>query len=250
MIKKQGLKKQQTYDTKIGSALEPMLFKLPPRIYMDTFNNFKYEGFQSHLEGVKQQQQEGQVLFSNLLNNLSTEINKNIDKNFDERDGRTKEGQKRMAKEIAETFDNINTVSRKMKEEIKKEQEEKKKRMQRVGEKIDELFPSEEQNLRDFMEMERLNQEEKKMTPEEKASKKYVKELIERVETEQIERYILLEKLGMGEIDEYTKSNLVKMAKELGIRNALKMAKQILYNEIINKKTEQMKQRIKQKEKL
>jgi hypothetical protein len=248
MIKK-GLKKQETYNTKIGSALEPMLFRLPPRQYMDVFNNFKYEGFQSHLDGVKQQQEEGQVLFSNLLNNLSTEINKNIDKNFDERDGRTKEGQKRMAKEIAESFDNINTVSRKMKEEIKKEQEERQKRMDRVGQKIDDLFPTEEENLRDFMEMERLNQEEKKMTPEEKASKKYVKELIERVEGEQIERYILLEKLGMGEIYEYTKPNLVKMAKELGIRNASKMGKVILYNEIINKKTEQMNEETKKKTK-
>jgi len=39
------------------------------------------------------------------------------------------------------------------------------------------------------------------------------------------------------------------MAKELGIRNASKMAKQILYNEIINKKTEQMNEETKKKTK-
>ena len=245
MIKK-GLKKQETYNTKIGSALEPILFRLPPRMYMDTYNNFKYEGFQSHLQGVKQQQEEGQVLFSNLLNNLSTEINKNIDKNFDERDGRTKEGQKQMAKEIAETFDNINTVSRKMKEEIKKEQEERQKRMDRVGQKIDDLFPTEEENLRDFMEMERLNQEEKKMTPEEKKTDLQKKKMTKEEEEEtlklagQLARIQLLQRVGMKEKDEYKKFELVDMAKKLGIKYASNKSIPKLHELILREKEKQL----------
>lgn len=105
---KDGLKRKDTYESKIGHVLnKPLILDLPPRAYMDVYDSYKYNGFQSHLDGLQEQQQKGQIALSNLLNNLSYEVNKNINNNFDERDVRLPESQKQLAKELYASFNNM-----------------------------------------------------------------------------------------------------------------------------------------------
>lgn len=105
---KDGLKRKDTYESKIGHVSnKPLILDLPPRAYMDVYDSYKYNGFQSHLDGLQEQQQKGQIAFSKLLNNLSYEVNKNINNNFDERDVRLPESQKQLAKELYASFNNM-----------------------------------------------------------------------------------------------------------------------------------------------